>query len=374
MARVSAKFGTVVLRAIAKVVVLPGRSETERTFRGLAAFAAALVLLLASMTANAQNDPLAAWNDGPAKKAILSFVKSATDASGPNFVAPKDRIATFDQDGTLWVEHPIYTQAMFALDRIQVLAPAHPKWKQEPPFSVILSDKPDIAKLTEADWEEIVAATHSGMSTEAFLSMVRNWLSTATHPQFRRPYTALVYEPMLQLIKYLQSNGFKTYIVTGGGQEFTRAFSEEVYGIPPEQVIGSSILAKYEDKNGKPELMREPKPFFVDDGPGKAVGINLFIGKRPIAAFGNSSGDREMLEWTQAGSGQRLEMLVMHDDVAREYAYGPAQGLPDTKVGTFPASLYDEAQRNRWTVVSMKNDWNRIFSSIAPPQTSQMPP
>jgi phosphoglycolate phosphatase-like HAD superfamily hydrolase len=348
------------------------RHETERTVG--ASFFATIVLLLASMTAHAQNDPLNAWNDGPAKQRIVSFVKSVTDASGRSFVEPKDRIATFDQDGTLWVEHPLYTQAMFALDRVQALVPAHPKWKQEPPFSAILSDNPEaIGKFTESNWEEIVAATHSGMSTEVFLTEVRNWLSTARHPHFQRRYTDLVYEPMLQLIKYLQSNGFKTYIVTGGGQEFTRAFSEAVYGIPPEQVVGSSILAKYEDKNGKPELIREPKLFFIDDGPGKAVGINLFIGKQPIAAFGNSSGDRGMLEWTQARGGQSLEMLVMHDDLVREYAYGPAQGLPDTKVGTFPGALYDEAQKSGWTVISMKNDWKRIFSSIAPPQSSQMP-
>jgi phosphoglycolate phosphatase-like HAD superfamily hydrolase len=347
---------------------------TARTARNLSSFLAALVLLLAAAAAHAQNDPLPAWNDGPAKRAIVAFVKSVTDASGPAFVAPKDRIATFDQDGTLWVEHPLYTQAMFALDRVHALAAAHPGWTRQLPFAAILSnDREVIAKFGEADWEKIVAATHAGMSTEAFLSEVRDWLSQARHPQFQRPYTSLVYEPMLQLIKYLRSNGFKTYIVTGGGQEFTRAFSERVYGIPPEQVIGSSILAKYQDKDGKPELMREPEPFFVDDGPGKAVGINLFIGKRPIAAFGNSAGDREMLEWTQAGGGPRLAMLVMHDDVAREFAYGPAQGLPDTKVGAFPAALYDEAQKNGWGVISMKNDWARIFSFAPPPQTSEAP-
>jgi len=375
MAGVRAKFGTVApLGSAGPHLCRTPRNKTAQPARGLASFLAGIVLLLASVAANAQNDPLAAWNDGPAKQTIISFVKLVTDASSSKFVEPKDRIATFDQDGTICVEHPIYTQAMFALDRVHALAPTHPNWTKESPFSAILSDNHEvIAKFNESDWEKIVAATHSGMSTEVFLSEVRNWLSTARHPQFQRPHTTLVYEPMLQLIKYLQSNGFKTYIVTGGGQEFTRAFSDYVYGIPPEQVVGSSILTKYQDENGKRELMREPEPFFVDDGPGKAVGINLFIGKHPLAAFGNSSGDREMLEWTQAGGGQRLQMLVMHDDVAREYAYGPAQGLPDTKVGTFPASLYDEAQKNRWTVISMKNDWNRIFSVAAPPQTSQTP-
>ena len=203
------------------------------------------------------------------------------------------------------------------------------------------------------------------MGTEAFLGIVKQWLATAKHPRFQRPYTDLVYQPMLEVMDYLRTNGFKTYIVTGGGQEFVRVYSDRVYGIPPEQVVGSSIVTKYDVQDGKPVLMREPRIFFIDDHAGKAVGINLFIGKRPYAAFGNSGGDREMLEWTQAGDGARLMMLVLHDDAEREYAYGPANGLPDTKVGTFSQSLMDEAESRGWTVISMKNDWNRVFSSEA---------
>lgn len=320
-------------------------------------------LLIAASGAAAQTDPLVAWNDGPAKQSIFSFVKAVTDKSGATYVAPEDRIATFDQDGTLWVEQPLYAQAMFALDRVHTLAPEHPEWKQEAPFSTVLADdRAAIAKFDEADWEAIVAATHSGISTEAFQDIVQQWLATAQHPRFHRSYTELVYEPMREVMDYLRANGFKTYIVTGGGQEFVRAYAGRVYRVPPEQVVGSSILTNYEEHDGKPVLMREPKIFFIDDHAGKAVGINLFIGKRPYAAFGNSTGDREMLEWTQAGAGVRLKMLVLHDDAAREYAYGPARGLADSKIGTFPAALDDEAKQNGWTVISMKNDWKQIFA------------
>jgi phosphoglycolate phosphatase-like HAD superfamily hydrolase len=327
-----------------------------------AAFAPVMLLALA-LNANAQTPPLASWNDGPAKQAIVAFVKAVTDKSGPKYVEPQDRIATFDQDGTLWVEHPLYTQAMFALTRVHELAPQHPEWKQREPFKAVLTgDREAMAKFTESDWEIILAATHTGMTTEAFQELVKQWLATAKDPRFHQPYTALVYQPMLELMDYLRANGFRTYIVTGGGQEFVRVYSERVYGIPPEQVVGSSILTKYEDHDGKPVLMREPKVFFIDDNGGKPVGINLFIGKRPYAAFGNSTGDKQMLEWTQAGSGARLMMLVLHDDPQREYAYGPAAGLPDTKVGTFTPALYDEAKSKGWTVISMKNDWKRIFT------------
>jgi phosphoglycolate phosphatase-like HAD superfamily hydrolase len=302
-------------------------------------------------------DPLSSWNDGPAKHAILSFVKEVTDKFSLKYVPPEDRIATFDQDGTLWVEHPLYTQAMFALDRVRELAPKHPEWKNKEPFkAVIAGDREAMAKFSESDWEVIVAATHAGMSTEGFLEIVKQWLATAKDPRFKRPYTELVYQPMIEVMDYLRANGFKTYIVTGGGQEFVRVYSKSVYGIPPEQVVGSSILTKYEYQDGKPILMREPKVFFIDDHAGKAIGINLFIGKRPYAAFGNSGGDREMLEWTQAGGGARLMMLVYHDDKEREYAYGPAVGLADTKVGTFSQSLMDEAKKSGWVVISMKND------------------
>jgi phosphoglycolate phosphatase-like HAD superfamily hydrolase len=323
------------------------------------------IVLLASwlgMPASAQDEPLPSWNDGAAKSAIVEFVEAVTTEGGADFVPPEDRIATFDNDGTLWVEHPLYTQAMFALDRVAVLAPEHPEWKDQEPFKAVLAgDREAMARFTEGDWAKIIAATHAGMTTEAFLEIVRKWLAEAKHPRFERPYTASIYQPMLEVLDYLRASGFRTYIVTGGGQEFVRVFSEQVYGVPVEQVVGSSIVTKYEEQDGKPVLMREPEVFFVDDKAGKAIGINLFIGKRPIAAFGNSGGDREMLEWTGAGDGARLKMLVLHDDAEREYAYGPANGLPDTKVGTFPQGLMDEAEQRGWVVISMKNDWKTIF-------------
>jgi phosphoserine phosphatase len=317
----------------------------------------------------AQGDPLSSWNDGPSKAAVLAFVKDTTDKSSPKFVEPADRIATFDQDGTLWTEHPIYGQAAFALARIGEMAPTHPEWKQKEPFkSVLARDNAAMAKFSEADWLQIVAVTHAGMSTEAFQKLVNDWITIAKAPRFDRLYTDLIYQPMLEVMQYLRANGFRTYIVTGGGQEFVRAYSERVYGVPPEQVVGSSIMTTYDNKSGKPVLMREPKVFFIDDGPGKAIGINLFIGKRPQAAFGNSasadfkSGDAQMLEWAQAVDGARLMMLVLHDDAKREYAYGPASGLPDTHVGTFSNELLLEATKNAWVVISMKNDWKRIYS------------
>ncbi len=320
----------------------------------------ALILVVAQV--HAQTDPLPSWNDGSAKQAIIQFVKDTTDKSGPKYVPPEDRIATFDNDGTLWVEHPLYTQAIFALDRVKALAPEHPEWKTTEPFkSVLADDKAAMAKFSEQDWAHIIAATHAGMTTEAFLEIAKQWLTTAKHPRFQRPYTELVYQPMLEVMNYLRTNGFKTYIVTGGGQEFVRVYAQKVYGVPPEQVVGSSVATKYEYRNGKPVLMRLPKVFFIDDHAGKAIGINVFIGKRPYAAFGNSDGDREMLEWTTAGDRARLGVLVLHDDEEREYAYGPAAGLPDTKVGTFTLGLYDEAKKKDWIVISMKKDWKVIF-------------
>jgi phosphoserine phosphatase len=316
-----------------------------------------------------QDTPLPSWNDGPAKASILAFVRDTTDKSGPRYVEPADRIATFDQDGTLWTEHPLYGQAAFALARVGEMAPTHPEWKTTEPFkTVIVRDYGAMNKFTEADWLQIVAVTHAGMSTEVFQGLVKEWIATAKAPRFDRLYTDLVYQPMLEVMLYLRANGFRTYIVTGGGQEFVRVYSERVYGVPPEHVVGSSIMTTYEDNGGKPVLMRQPKPFFIDDGPGKAIGINLFIGKRPQAAFGNSgsadlkSGDAQMLEWTQAGDGARLLMLVLHDDAKREYAYGPAKGLPNTSVGTFSDTLLATATKNAWTVISMKNDWKRIFA------------
>jgi phosphoglycolate phosphatase-like HAD superfamily hydrolase len=330
---------------------------------GLRLTLALLVVLCGIANAQAQSDPLPSWNEGPAKQAILAFVSNTIDKSSPKYVDPADRIATFDQDGTLWTEHPLYAQGMFALERVGQLAPQHPEWKQKEPFkSVLAGDHEAMSKFTEADWMQIVAATHAGMSTEAFQGLVKEWIATAKAPRFDRPYTDLIYQPMLEAMQYLRANGFRTYIVTGGGQEFVRVYSERVYGVPPEQVVGSSIVTTYEHANGKPVLMREPKVFLIEDGPGKAVGINLFIGKRPYAAFGNSGGDAEMLQWTQAGDGARLMMLVHHDDAKREYACGPGGGLPDTHVGTFSDALMAEAKQSGWIVISMKDDWKRIFA------------
>jgi len=337
---------------------------SRRALLSTAAVLPSLPGLIAATAADAQAPAgvLPSWNDGPAKQAILDFVHATIDQASPSYVPPDDRVATFDQDGTLWVEHPIYTQAMFALDRVRVLAPAHPEWKNDEPFKAVLfGDLEAVGHFTEKDWTEIIGATHAGISTDEFLDIAKQWLETAKHPRFKRLYTELVYQPMFEVLDYLRASDFDTYIVTGGGQEFVRVYSQRVYGIPPEQVVGSSIVTKYEMKDGKPVLMRLPKVFFVDDHDGKAIGINLFIGKRPHAAFGNSDGDREMLEWTAAGNGARLKMLH-HDDAEREYAYGPAGDLPDTKVGTFSVSLMEEAKARDWTVISMKNDWKRIFS------------
>ena len=325
-------------------------------------FASAASLSLGRL-ALAEADPLPSWNDGPAKSAIRDFVRAITDQSGQNYVVPEDRIATFDQDGTLWVEHPVYTQAMFALDREHALAPQHPEWQSREPFKAVLSnDQAAMAQFTEGEWAEIVILTHAGMSQAAFQKIAEQWLATAKHPRFKRPYTELVYRPILEVISYLHGNGFKIYIVSGGGQDFMRVYAEHVYGIPREQVVGSSLATKYEIEGGTPELMRLPKLFLDCNFGGKATAMDLFIGKRPYASFGNSTGDRQMLEWTGAGSGTRLKMLVYHDDPTREYAYGPAGGLPDTKVGTFDQSLMDEAKSRGWTVISMKDDWKRIFA------------
>ena len=306
---------------------------------------------------------LSSWNEGTAKKAILEFVKATCDKSSPKYVPPVDRIATFDQDGTIWVEHPLYTQGIFALERIKVLAPSHPEWKNEEPFKTILEGNSEkIAQFQEHDWALIIAATHVGMTTDEFSKIASEWLATAKHPRFNRPFTQLTYKPMLEVMDFLRANSFKTYIVTGGGQEFVRVYSQPIYNIPTEQVIGSCFMTKFEYKDGKPQLLRLPKVFLIDNHAGKAIGIDLFIGKHPYAAFGNSDGDREMLEWTQAGDGARLMMLVHHDDPVREYAYGPAGGLPNTQVGTFSDSLMEEAKQKGWIVISMKNDWKTIFS------------
>jgi hypothetical protein len=302
-------------------------------------------------------DPLPSWNDGPAKARIVAFVRAVTEPGGKDFVPPADRIATFDNDGTLWAEQPMYFQLLFALDRVKVLAPKHPEWKTKEPFASLL--KGDVSKALaggEKAIAEIVMATHAGMTTEEFEKIVKDWLATARHPTTGRLYTEMVYQPMLELLVYLRANGFKTFIVSGGGIEFMRPWTEQVYGVPPEQVVGSSIKTKYEYRNGKPVLVRLPAIDFIDDKAGKPVGINSHIGRRPIAAFGNSDGDQQMLEWTQGNGGPRLMMLVHHDDAAREWAYGPK-----SKIGTFSDSLMAEAQKQGWTVISMKDDWKAVF-------------
>jgi phosphoglycolate phosphatase-like HAD superfamily hydrolase len=318
----------------------------------------ASLFTLGSASLGAQATPLASWNDGPTKQAIMTFVRVTTDRSSPQYVAPDDRIATFDNDGTLWVEHPLYTQAVFALDRVGALAAQHPEWKTTEPFKSVLDrDEAAIEKFSEADWEKIVAATHSGMTVEAFNDIAADWLAKATDKRFKRHYTELVYQPMLELLSYLRENGYKTYIVTGGGQDFVRAFSPRVYGVPPEQVVGTAGRTKFTvGEGGKAELLKAPDILYIDDKTGKPEGIHLVIGRRPRAAFGNSDGDEQMLQWTQAGDGARLMLLVHHDDARREYAYGA-----DSKVGTFSDSLMDVAKKGGWTVVSMKNDWRRIF-------------
>ncbi len=324
---------------------------------GLVATSLSLVPMPAAGHAE-KADPLLSWNDGPAKKAILDFVQSSTDKASPQYVPPEQRITTFDQDGTLWVEQPLYTQVMFALDRVKAVAPKHPEWKQREPFKTILEgDLATLATLSIQDFELVVAETHSGMTLEEFHTTVKDWLATAKHPKFKRPYTECVYQPMLEVMKYLRTNGFKTYIVTGGGQEFVRVFAETVYGVPPEQVIGSAGQTKYEIRDGKSVLVKLPKVMLIDDKGGKPEGINLVVGRRPVAAFGNSDGDREMLEYTQSGGKGRLMMLVHHDDAEREFAYGAK-----SKIGTFSDELMTESKKRNWNVISMKNDWKRMFA------------
>jgi phosphoserine phosphatase len=333
-------------------------------FPTFARFIALAVLCVLALEARAQTDPLPPWNDGAAKQAIVAFVKDTTTTGSPSFVPEAERIATFDQDGTLWVEKPIYSQVTYCLDRVPAVVKAEPELANVEPFKTVMSgDREAIARLSMQDLEKILVATLTGMSVDEFRAEATRWLDAARDPRWKRPYTELTYLPMQEVLQYMRANGYKIDIVTGGGQDFVRIYAESVYGIPPEQVVGTAGSTKYGyAKDGKPFLTKEPKLLLNDDKAGKLEGIHLMIGRRPVAAFGNSTGDREMLEYTKAGSGARLAMIVLHDDAVREYAYGPAQGLPDSKVGTFTQALYDEAKKNAWVVISMKTDWKRIFS------------
>lgn len=328
--------------------------------RGVALSPALLVACatLAGAPARANADVLPSWNDGAAKQAIVAFVDRVTKKGGADYVAPAERIAVFDNDGTLWAEKPVYFQLAFAVDRITDLAPGHPEWKDVQPFKAILErDLKALAAAGESGLLSVVATTHAGMTTEQFAQIVDDWLERARHPRFERPYTELVYQPMLELLGYLQANGFKTFIVSGGGVEFMRRFAERVYGIPPEQVVGSSGVTKFViGEDGTPSLVKMPKVEFIDDGPGKPAGINRFIGRRPIFAFGNSDGDQQMLEWTTAGAGPRFAGVVHHTDGDREWAYDRT-----SHVGKLDKAL-DEATTRGWTVVDMKQDWKEVFA------------
>jgi phosphoglycolate phosphatase-like HAD superfamily hydrolase len=334
-------------------------------------FSAAVLPALSELvvTAAAEAQPsagvLPSWNEGPAKQAIIEFVQTTTTKGSPNFVPPGERIAEFDQDGTLWVEHPLYTQVVFCLDRVGALAREKPGLKKREPFKTVLSgDREAIAKLSIRQMFEIVLATQSGMTVEAFHEDVARWLATAKHPRWNRLYTELAYQPMLEVLGYLRANGYKTYIATGGSGEFVREYSRRVYGIPPGQVAGTEQPVKYGyDSDHRPVLTMQPKLALDNLGAGKIENFWLVYGDRPYAAFGNSSSDdQQMLEYVKAGSGARLSGLVVHDDAAREYAYGPAQRLPDTKIGTLSQAMYDMAKQQGWVIISIKNDWKRLFA------------
>jgi len=317
--------------------------------------------LLHPNAASAQGTPsgnsLPSWNDGATKQSILEFVAAVTREGSSDFVPPAERIATFDNDGTLWVEQPRYTQLTFALDRVKAEAPLHPEWKDTQPFKAVLeNDMGTLAKIGDQGLAELVLASHAGMTTDEFQKIVTDWLATARHPRFKRPYTELAYLPMVELLAYLRSNGFKTFIVSGGGIEFMRPWTERVYGVPPEQIVGSSIKTKFQMRDGRPELFRLAEMNFIDDKAGKPVGINEYIGRRPIAAFGNSDGDLEMLQWTTMAGGRRFGLIVHHTDGVREYAYDR-----DTPFGRLDKAL-DAAALNKWTVVDMKSDWKRVFA------------
>jgi phosphoserine phosphatase len=353
---------------VSRTPVLPELSREpysmERENMTRIRIAIAGILLAVSAAAAVAQDPLPSWNDGAAKKAIVEFVQSTTAHGSPKFVPPEERVATFDQDGTLWVEHPIYSQLVYCLDRVPTVVKVKPELANVEPFKTVMSgNREAIGHLSEDDLLKIAAATLTGMPVDDFRAEVKKWLAAAKDTRWKRPYTDLTYLPMQEVMKYLRAHGYKTYIMTGGGQDFVRVYAEATYGIPPEQVVGTAATTKYGyGKDGKPVLTKEPKLILDNNNAGKAEGIYLMIGRRPHAAFGNSTGDQQMLEYTKAGDGARLAMLVLHDDAKREYAYGPATGLPDTKVGMFTQALDDEAKKDGWIVISMKTDWKRIFS------------
>jgi phosphoglycolate phosphatase-like HAD superfamily hydrolase len=314
-------------------------------------------VVLLGVSATDAADPLPSWNNGSAKQAVIDFVAKVTKEGGTDFVPLAERIATFDNDGTLWCEYPIPVQLAFALDRVKALAPKHPDWKEKQPFKAIIEDDmKSVMAAGERGLLEVMMVSHAGMTADEFEVIVKDWIATAKHPRFKRPYTELAYQPMLELLAYLRANGFKTYIVSGGGIEFMRPWADKVYGIPPEQVVGSSIKVKYELRDDKPVLVRLPEIDFIDDKVGKPMGIHKFIGRRPIMAFGNSDGDFEMLEWTTAAKGPRFGLIVHHTDAEREYAYDRKSALARLDKGL------DEAPKRGWVVVSMKNDWKRIFA------------
>jgi phosphoserine phosphatase len=338
-----------------------------KTTRRSHLIAIAFALPIAFATVARAADPLSSWNDGKAKQSIVAFVEKVTTPGSPDFVPLAERIATFDNDGTLWCEQPMPVQFYFAVDRVKALAPQHPEWKDKEPFASLLEGDLKTA-LAGGDRAilDLMMATHSGTTAAEFEQTVKDWIAKAKHPTTGKLYTDMVYQPMLELLAYLRANGFKTFIVSGGGVEFMRAWAEPVYGIPPEQVIGSSVKTKFEMRDGKPVIVRLPELSFDDDKAEKPIGIHEHVGRRPIAAFGNSVGDQQMLEYTQGGSGARFELLVLHDDAAREFAYGPARGLPDVQLGAFTAALDEHAKKDGWTVVSMKEDWKQVFPA---PQT-----
>jgi len=333
----------------------PRRAFTRRSI--LAALSVAALCGIGGHGAFAQSDPLPSWNDGAAKTSIVDFVARATTPGGADFVPVDERIATFDNDGTLWSEQPVYFEVAFGIDRIKAMAPHRPEWKTREPFrSVLANDRAVLARFGKKGMLQILAATHSGMTVAEFEAAVRDWLATARHPRFDRPYTDLVYQPMLELLAYVRANGFKTFVVSGGGIDFMRPWIPKVYGVPPEQVVGSSGVTKFElGKDGVPVLMKLAKVEFVDDGPGKPVGINRFVGLRPVFAFGNSDGDQQMLEWTAAGNGARFMALVHHTDAEREWAYDRK-----SQVGRLDKA-WDEAVQRGWLVVDMKQDWKVIY-------------